>query len=312
MDVAALPAVVTGTQFTLTGTHDANDLTFLKFYHNPTAPSLTGATLLSNVAATFAAPHTYTVPINLTQPVTIAVGGTGYFIVTADVNAAGTSGNTVKIDGAVNPVTFSFTTSPPITNNQTDAAGAKTIVSTVPLSLIRFGGVLTNTGEAQLQWTTAQEVNTSNFEVEWSADGIQFSNIAVLRAAGNSSQFLEYRYTHKLPVDGNNYYRLRMNDKDGRFTYSPVIKLNVSIHSVAVAAFPNPVTDVLQLQVSANKNETVVFHLFGADGKIVASKAVTLVTGGNRFSWNLRAVAPGHYFIFGGNGQFEAIKIIKQ
>jgi hypothetical protein len=35
MDVTSLPVNVNSIQFTLTGTHDANDLTIVSFYHNP-------------------------------------------------------------------------------------------------------------------------------------------------------------------------------------------------------------------------------------------------------------------------------------
>ena len=57
----------------------------------------------------------------------MAAGTSGYFIITVTTAAAATNGNTVKLDGVVNPVIFSFITSPTITNNQTDAAGTQTL-----------------------------------------------------------------------------------------------------------------------------------------------------------------------------------------
>ncbi|MEO7049412.1 MAG: hypothetical protein ABI091_29175, partial [Ferruginibacter sp.] len=128
MDVTSLPVVVNNIQFTLSGTHDNNDLTTLSVYFNATTPSITGASLIANnITATYAAPHSYSSGFNVVGSQTIAAGGSGYFIIVCNVNAAATSGNTVKLNGATQPVDFSYTTSPTITNNQSDLAGIQTI-----------------------------------------------------------------------------------------------------------------------------------------------------------------------------------------
>ena len=168
-----------------------------------------------------------------------------------------------------------------------------------------------NTQEMKLQWITAGELNTKDFEVEWSDDGLHFNKIAKLPAAGNSTHDLHYSYLHKLPIDGNNYYRLKMIDIDGRFTYSPVIKINIALTETKIVIFPNPVTDFLQLQVQAVKNETIVFHLHSSDGKLIASKNFTLTKGSNLLSWNMQQLASGNYFITSVSNHFEAIRIIK-
>ncbi|MBK8774547.1 MAG: hypothetical protein IPM10_06920, partial [Chitinophagaceae bacterium] len=129
MDVAAQAVTVNSMQFTLTGTHDDNDLLLLHVYFNPTAPTLSGATVKAvNVSANFAAPHAYNAFFNTGSQALVA-GSSGYFIVLADVAAAATSGNTVKINGLTNPVSFGYSTSPTITNNQTDIAGTQTILA---------------------------------------------------------------------------------------------------------------------------------------------------------------------------------------
>ena len=127
MDVAVLPVTVNSLQFTLTGTHDNNDLTTVTTWFNPYAPSLSGASGLENLSGLFAAPHTYTSFFNTN----IAAGASGYFIITVSTDVAATNGNTVKLNGLVNPVTFGYTTVPAVTNNQTDIAGTQTIITPV-------------------------------------------------------------------------------------------------------------------------------------------------------------------------------------
>lgn len=50
MDVVSLPVTINSLQFTLTGTHDNNDLTTITTWFNPSVPSLTGATALEDSA----------------------------------------------------------------------------------------------------------------------------------------------------------------------------------------------------------------------------------------------------------------------
>ena len=97
MDVTVSAVTVNNLQFTFTGTHDANDLTTLSIYFNPTAPTIAGSVGGSNVAtATFAAPHTYNVGVSRM----IAAGSSAYFIISTNINSLATDNNTIKIDGA--------------------------------------------------------------------------------------------------------------------------------------------------------------------------------------------------------------------
>jgi hypothetical protein len=308
MDVTNLPVSVNNVQFTLTGTHDNNDLGLVGVWFNATAPTIAGATLLNNTPGTFAAPHTYNIAV--VQP--IAAGGTGYFMIAVNLDAAATAGNTVILNGAVNPVVFGFTTVPPVTNNQTNAAGTQTFISLLPLTLTSFTGTLVNDQQTYLQWETAGELNTKDFEIEWSSDGINFNTIATLPAANNSIQNKQYHYQHKLPVDGNNFYRLKMNDRDGRVTYSSVVKIKVAVIRTKVAVFPNPVAAVMQIQIQAEKNQSITLYLHGTDGRLIASKSFAVVKGNNRVSWNVQQLVAGNYFITSGNNSIEALKIIKQ
>ena len=307
MDVTSLPLLVNSLQFTLTGTHDADDITTATVWYNPTAPTVAGATGLVNTSGLFAAPHTYTVAVSQN----IAAGASGYFIITVTTAAAATAGNTIKLNGAANPAIFGFTTSPPVTNNQTDGAGIQTITGALPLTLLSFTGNTINTQSVQLQWITTGEFNTKNFVVEWSDDGLHFIKIATL-PAGNNIQDLHYNYLHKQPIDGNNYYRLKMFDIDGQFNYSPVIKLKIAVIATKIAVFSNPVINLLNLQVQAVKNEAIVFKLYSAAGQAIASKTFMVIQGNNQLSWNLQQLAAGNYFIACGNDIFNVIKILKK
>ena len=181
----------------------------------------------------------------------------------------------------------------------------------LPLTLIEFSGKNVEGGN-ELIWKTAQEINTSHFELEWSSTGHQFNNLAILPAAGNSSQTQQYNYVHGRPVSGNNFYRLKMADIDGRFTYSPVIVVNINTSSSSLKIFPNPVTDILQLYIQSEKRESAVYNLYTAQGKIITSRKIELVKGSNLLTWNMQHLTAGNYFLSAIGTRFETIKIIKK
>ena len=180
----------------------------------------------------------------------------------------------------------------------------------LPLTLLNFSALPSPAGTL-LKWETRQEINTGFFEIEWSSNGQQFAQQARIAAAGNSVQNLHYSYTHRQPAHGNNYYRLKMIDIDGRFTYSPVAVTSNRFAAVSVNAFPNPVTNLLQLNINADSNETILCHLQNTAGKTVIVKSFSLVKGSNHLLWKLPPFAAGNYFIRFSNPLFETVKIVR-
>jgi len=94
----------------------------------------------------------------------------------------------------------------------------------LPLTLISFSGTQQNNTDV-LHWKTANEVNTSHFVLQQSADSKNFTTAATIMAAGNSVE-KEYSYRQASSPGAAGYYRLQMFDKDGLFSYSSIIKVD--------------------------------------------------------------------------------------
>lgn len=181
----------------------------------------------------------------------------------------------------------------------------------LPLTLLNFTATNTATGNL-LKWQTAQEINTKHFEIEWSVDGLQFARVATEPAAGNSYSIIQYHFLHTTPDGGNHFYRLKMVDIDDRFSYSSVIKINSTISDFSMNVFPNPVVDLLQIDIRVQKKETILLQLQTTDGKIIATKKISLNNGTNHFNWSLQNIPAGNYFISSDKNRFKAIPLIKQ
>jgi hypothetical protein len=102
----------------------------------------------------------------------------------------------------------------------------------------------------RLSWVSEKEASSKSFEVEISNDGRNFNTLASINAAGNSGSPKNYTYTDINPVNGDNYYRLKMIDIDGKFVYSKVLKTNINCDRRSIKIHPNP--------VMVNNNLTVI------------------------------------------------------
>jgi trimeric autotransporter adhesin len=91
----------------------------------------------------------------------------------------------------------------------------------LPASLVNFQGHLNN-NQILLNWSTASEHNSKNFDIEKSTDGSHYYLVGSQVGAGNSSSQRNYNLTDK-QVSELNYYRLKMVDIDGNFQYSQTI-----------------------------------------------------------------------------------------
>jgi hypothetical protein len=150
-------------------------------------------------------------------------------------------------------------------------------------------------GESLLTWGTAQESNTRDFVIEHSIDGIQYTTVGSLPAAGNSATPLTYRFIHGRPSKGVNYYRIRQRDLDGRSTLSKVIVLLNNSNQRETIIAPNPVAGIVHLiepaAVTVKKAE-----VYDMKGRLVLTENF-----GNQLkqviSLNLQGINAGQYII---------------
>jgi hypothetical protein len=114
-----------------------------------------------------------------------------------------------------------------------------------------------------LQWTTASEQNSSYFTLERSQDGLNWSPIGQVKAAGNSQQLLQYNYVDQTPLTGANYYRLQEVADDGSSIYSPIRSVNITAAATTISWYPNPTHDQVTLTSNSNLQSVSLVTLDG-------------------------------------------------
>ncbi len=179
-------------------------------------------------------------------------------------------------------------------NNSTPASFGKRFLliltdqhTSLPLSLLSFTGTKQQRN-AQLNWSTASEKNSSHFVVQKSTDNVNWQNIGTVKAKGNSSITNNYSltdfnaFTNQYLSNPNSqiptlksqlltiYYRLQMVDKDNGHAYSHAIVLTDDMPQAGIALMPNPASNNVQIHINslAQLLDVKVFDAKGAEATI--------------------------------------------
>lgn len=119
----------------------------------------------------------------------------------------------------------------------------------LPLRFTHYSILAGNGKSVENNWTTANEMNVSHFNIQRSTNGSEFTTIGKVTAQNNLSN--QYQYTdHKLPAatyQFAHYYRIQSIDKDGKVQYSTIRQINTNNQTPGIVIYPNPAKDYINI-----------------------------------------------------------------
>ena len=222
-----------------------------------TKPTLANLSF-SYAAGEFAAPNTIAEGSLIAQRWNTVLNRWDDFIAPSSVN---TANKTVTVSSVPGAQLFTWWT----------LANGNTLL---PLSLLHFTASVENKA-VRINWQTAFEQNSHHFEVWRSRDALAFDLVGTLPAAGNGSGPFAYTLIDPRPYPNTSFYRLKSVDKDAKFSWSPVVSVNIPDES-SIFLYPNPVTSVLFINSSPDVvSKKPLAKLFDAKGSLLQSFALT-------------------------------------
>ncbi|WP_170170247.1 T9SS type A sorting domain-containing protein [Hymenobacter perfusus] len=119
-------------------------------------------------------------------------------------------------------------------------------VAPLPVTLVSFTAKAAGM-DAQLAWSTAQELNNRHFIVERSLNGQEFTAIGQVNGQGTKTTATPYTFLDRnigQQVTGLVYYRLRQVDLDGTTSLTTVQTVAFTTTAKAdIAVYPNPASE---------------------------------------------------------------------
>ncbi len=187
----------------------------------------------------------------------------------------------------------------------------------LPVKLTSFSAMLNANNKVDLKWSTATEINLNYFMVEKSTDGINFTDVGLVFANGNSTDKMNYSLTDNVSnvQSGVIYYRLRSvdNDKKSQLSETRIIRISkTNANNLSILAYPNPVSTELHITIPANwQNKKLTYEVVALNGQTV--KRNESANSSQTETLNIAALSPGMYVIrVSCEGQIAQQKIVKQ
>ena len=167
----------------------------------------------------------------------------------------------------------------------------------LPVLLEEFAAKLNEKG-VLLNWKVSNEISFKKYEIQRSIDGNIFNTIGEL-AANNLSN---YNFTdYNLPNAPQLYYRLKLIDTDGKFTFSKVVPIKLKSNLLAATVYPNPTTIVLNIKLYEPLFTNSTLQILDVTGRMVKQQNVSANNVNIRL--DVKGLSAGRYFIKIANSQ---------
>jgi predicted outer membrane repeat protein len=97
--------------------------------------------------------------------------------------------------------------------------------------------------DIEVQWQMEEDFGIERYEIERSANGLDFAAIGTLSTNRNQSTQIENQWLDMSPATGTCYYRIKATGMDGGVLYSEIIRVSMVNSEAGMYVYPNPVTD---------------------------------------------------------------------
>jgi hypothetical protein len=197
-----------------------------------------------------------------------------------------------------------------VTMNVTDICGF-----VLPIQLQSFDAGCSPENKVKLNWTTASESNSKEFIVEkLNKEGNSYFKIGTVAAAGNSNVSKQYHFTDINPINGKQFYRLKMVDRDGSFKYSDIELADCSSNQYyEFSISPVPAATETWIRYAGTESQNITVDIYDAAGKLMKHQTA-FINASNPVRITLQEFSAGLYFlkITSKNNQAVIKKIMVQ
>jgi hypothetical protein len=148
-------------------------------------------------------------------------------------------------------------------------------------------GVLANSNLVDFSGTIKEDVTQLNFEltsdhklakveIERSADNQLFKKIAGINTSGEKY----FSFNDETITSGSNYYRLKLYDQNGNYTYSKILRIVTDrFNQPSFKIYPSVITGPATLSVTSAHSYKGLFSIVDARGSVLLNKPMNVQEG---------------------------------
>jgi len=180
--------------------------------------------------------------------------------------------------------------------------GSSSALNLLPVTLISFDAAKQGT-QTYLNWVVAQETGISVYVVERSSDGNHFISINTINSTNSAIQHA-YTVYDNTPLNGTNYYRLKIVDIAGKITYSDIRLVNFGNQNSFII-YPNPAKSFITISSPVIVKQIRLLSVSGQIMKVWQNVSPNA-------QLDLGAIASGTYLLeFINDQSLQTMKLVK-
>ncbi|OAQ37921.1 hypothetical protein A5893_16245 [Pedobacter psychrophilus] len=214
--------------------------------------------------------------------------------------------STATISGATSPYTATISGVTIKSPNGNFAVGN---TGTLPLDFLSFTAKPDALGKTvNLNWSTTNEINTKNFEIQKRTDVSDFKTIGTVNSK-NVAGIQNYSFADANLNSGTSYYRLNQVDNDGKSKFSGIVPVNIK-SAISLSIYPNPAENTLNVSHPAASNKALI-KVLSLDGKTMFQQSLS--TSSTLTQLDVSQLASGSYLILlEDQSEKSSLKFIKK
>lgn len=182
----------------------------------------------------------------------------------------------------------------------------------LPITLKNFSAEFRDK-RTMLEWTTSNENNAKEFVVERAGKNLQFSGIGRLAASAMSNTDKNYTYVDAQPLQGINYYRLRLINLDNTSQYFEIRKVLAANDDKLVMLSANPLRNDIRFGIVLRTRDHLNISITDLNGRAVFKSSSTYPAGMQEITLPTSTLPSGTYFLQVRGATFtQTKKIVRQ
>jgi hypothetical protein len=170
----------------------------------------------------------------------------------------------------------------------------------LPVKLLYLTANAVDNSYVKLNWVTASETDNDGFEIERSADGVNFEKIGFVKGHDNSTNEISYGYDDRsVTANAVYYYRLKQIDNDGKFEHTTIVSAMLLSQQgfVMDELKPNPASNIVVVNAVAADAQAVNVSVTDMLGRVILTQEWTLSPGLNGTQFDISGLSAGTYSV---------------
>ncbi|MFK7776235.1 MAG: discoidin domain-containing protein [Saprospiraceae bacterium] len=157
--------------------------------------------------------------------------------------------------------------------------------------------------ETQLDWGCTLNDRTGLFILEKSSDGQHFEFFGKKESNSEIPSFIFHKEIDHSPLVGDNYYRLKLIQKDGSEVFSKIEKVSFGPNGDQISIFPNPAKNEISINLKQYISKNVTIHIYDARGVLMEERKLEILENPHPI-FDLKKYGNGlHYIVIKADGQ---------